>query len=74
MFLRKVKLLYISSLLFFLGKSIRLFESKLARTAPYNLSGRKTVRLGRKTEKLKKKFSIREAQFFRVLYSMRLSS
>ncbi len=74
MFLRKIKLLYISLLLFYLGKSIRFFESKLAHTAPYNLSGRKTVRIGRRTEKLKGNFARREVQFFRLLFSMRLSS
>ncbi len=73
MLLRKVKLLYISSKLFLLGKSIQLLESKLSRTHMSELSNRKTIRRARKTERMKAQFSRREEEFLRLLRDLFLA-
>ena len=70
---KKFKLIYISFMLFLLGRYTRRIDAKLFRAAEDSLSAPKTIRLAAKTERVKRKFLRFEDRFFRLLFEMQFS-
>lgn len=70
---KKIKLIYISLMLFLLGRYTRRIDAKLFRAAEESLSAPKTIHLATKAERVKRKFSDFEDRFFRLLFEMQAS-
>lgn len=70
---KKFKLIYISLILFLLGRYTGRIDAKLLRAAEESLSAPKTLRLAAKTERAKRKFLSLENRFLRLILEMQSS-
>lgn len=74
MFIKKIKLLYISSKLFLAEKNINFHEARLSAAVSKGLTHKNTIRIALKTELLKKSFAEYKAIFFHLLFEIRTAT